>query len=321
MTERRLTQVLCIVAAALLPMLAGAQAFPSSPIRLVVGYPPGGGTDTTARVVAQKLSETLGQQVVVENKPGATGIIAGQYVAKAKADGYTLLMMTANDTALPALNSQLPFDLIKDFSPVSLLTIGPMVLVVNPTLPVANVQDLIALGRTRTLTFGSSGIGGAPHLAGELFGSMAKIKQLHVPYKGGGDLVTAVMSGQIDLCFTSVASAAGLIEANKLKAIAVSSAKRVPALPSVPSLDESGLTGYNYSSGYGIVAPAGVPAPIVAQLQEHIARAIANAEIGNSLNRQGFVPQSNTPAQFAAMIEREIALNASLAKQAGVTPQ
>ena len=321
MTGRRFTRLLSTIAASLLPLLAGAQSFPSSPVRLVVGYPPGGGTDTTARVVAQKLGEILGQQVVVENKPGATGIIAAQYVAKAKPDGYTLLMLTANDTALPALNSNLPFDLVRDFSPVSLLTIGPMVLVVNPTLPVANVQELIALGRTRTLTFGSSGIGGAPHLAGELFGSMAKVKQLHVPYKGGGDLVTAVMSGQIDMCFTSVASAVGLIEANKLKAIAVSSSKRVPALPSVPSLDESGLTGYNYSSWYGIVAPAGVPAPIIAQLQENIAKAIANPEIGSSLNKQGFVPQSNTPAQFAAMIEREIALNASLAKQAGVQPQ
>ena len=321
MTVRRFVRLLSMVAASLLPALAVAQAFPNAPLRLVVGYPPGGGTDTTARVVAQKLGETLGQQVVVENKPGATGIIAAQYVAKAKPDGYTLLMLTANDTALPALNAQLPFDLVRDFTPVSLLTIGPMVLVVNPTLPVANIQELITMGRTRTLTFGSSGIGGAPHLAGELFGSMAKTKQLHVPYKGGGDLVTAVMSGQIDMCFTSVASAVGLIESGKLKALAVSSAKRVPALPGVPSLDESGLTGYNYSSWYGIVAPAGVPAAIVAHLQEHIARAIANAEIGNSLNKQGFVPQSNTPAQFAAMIEREIALNASLAKQAGVQPQ
>ena len=321
MNERPISRLLSILAASLLPLLATAQSFPSAPIRLVVGYPPGGGTDTTARVVAQKLAETLGQQIVVENRPGATGIIAAQFVAKAKPDGYTLLMLTANDTALPALNAQLPFDIVRDFSPVSLLTVGPMVMVVNPTLPVATVQELIALGRTRTLTFGSSGIGGAPHLAGELFGSMAKIKQLHVPYKGGGDLVTAVMSGQIDMCFTSVASAVGLIEANKLKAIAVSSSRRVPALPTVPSLDESGLAGYNYSSWYGIVAPAGVPPAIISQLQEHIARAIASPEIGNSLNKQGFVPQSNTPAQFAAMIEREIALNASLAKQAGVQPQ
>ena len=321
MNRSKLTRIALVAAALLLPLHAGAQSFPASPIRLVVGYPPGGGTDTTARVVAQKLSETLGQQVVVENKPGATGIIAAQYVAKSKPDGYTLLMLTANDTALPALNSQLPFDLVKDFTPVSLLTIGPMVLVVNPTLPVANVQELIALGRTRTLTFGSSGIGGAPHLAGELFASMGNVKQLHVPYKGGGDLVTAVIGNQIDMCFTSVASAVGLIETGKLKALAVSSAKRVPALPSVPSLDEAGLAGYNYVSWYGIVAPAGVPTPIVTQLQEHIAKAIANPEIGASLNKQGFVPQSNTPAQFAAMIEREIALNAGLAKQAGVKPQ
>ena len=314
---------LIAIAALLVPMATFAQApgFPSAPIRLVVGYPPGGGTDTTARVVARKLAESLGTPVVVENRPGATGIIAGQFVAKAPADGYTLLMMTANDTALPALNSKLPFDLVRDFTPVSLLTIGPMVLVVNPSLPAESVKELIALGKARPLNFGSSGVGGTPHLAGELFGAMANIKMLHVPYKGGGDLVTAVMSGQIDFCFTSIASAAGLIKTNKLKALAVSSLKRVGELPSVPSLDESGLTGYDYSSWYGVVGPAGLPASVLATLQDHISKAVINAEISDSLKKQGLEPKASTPAQFSSLIEREIAQNSVLAKRAGLQAQ
>ena len=314
---------LIAIAALLVPMatLAQAPGFPNAPIRLVVGYPPGGGTDTTARVVARKLAESLGTPVVVENRPGATGIIAGQFVAKAPADGYTLLMMTANDTALPALNSKLPFDLVRDFTPVSLLTIGPMVLVVNPSLPAESVKELIALGKARPLNFGSSGVGGTPHLAGELFGAMANIKMLHVPYKGGGDLVTAVMSGQIDFCFTSIASATGLIKTNKLKALAVSSLKRVGELPSVPSLDESGLTGYDYSSWYGVVGPAGLPASVLATLQDHISKAVINAEISDSLKKQGLEPKASTPAQFSSLIEREIAQNSVLAKRAGLQAQ
>lgn len=314
-------RVLLALSAFALPLHSIAQTFPTKPLRLVVGYPPGGGTDTTARVVGQKLAESLEQNVVVENRPGATGIIANQYVAKAPADGYTLLMLTANDTALPALHAKLPFDLVRDFAPVSLLTIGPMVLVSNTSLPARNVNELIALAQSRKLSFGSSGIGGTPHLAGELFSTMAKVKLLHVPYKGGSELVVAVTSGQIDMCFTSVTSALNLTGAGKLRALAVSSAKRVSAMSSVPTLDESGLAGYDYSSWYGIAAPAGVPRNIVALLNTHIVKVVSSPEIKDALNKQGFEPQTNTPAQFAALIEREIAQNTELAKQAGVQPQ
>jgi len=300
---------------------AQAQAFPSSPIKLVVGYPPGGGTDTTARTVARKMAESLGQAVVVENRPGATGIIAGQFVAKSPADGYTLLMMTANDTVLPALNAKLPFDLVKDFTPVSLMTVGPMVMVVSPTLPAQNVKDLIALGKTHQLNFGSSGIGGTPHLAGELFGSIAGIKMLHVPYKGASEMLPAVMSGQIDFCFTSITSAVSLMAAGKLKAVAVSSKARVPELAAVPTLDESGMSGYDYSSWYGVVGPVGMPRPVLAVLQEHIAKAVAHPEVAESLKKQGFQPRASTSAQFGSLIEREIAQSAILAKQAGLQAQ
>lgn len=314
-------RVLLALSALALPLNSIGQTFPTKPLRLVVGYPPGGGTDTTARVVGQKLAESLEQNVVVENRPGATGIIANQYVAKAPADGYTLLMLTANDTALPALHATLPFDLVRDFAPVSLLTIGPMVLVSNTALPARNVNELIALAQSRKLSFGSSGIGGTPHLAGELFSTMAKVKLLHVPYKGGSELVVAVTSNQIDMCFTSVTSALNLTGAGKLRALAVSSAKRVSAMSSVPTLDESGLAGYDYSSWYGIAAPAGVPRNIVALLNTHIVKVVSSPEIKDALNKQGFEPQTNTPAQFAALIEREIAQNTELAKQAGVQSQ
>ena len=312
---------LLALAALVLPLHSLAQTFPYKPLRLVVGYPPGGGTDTTARVVGQKLAESLGQNVVVENRPGATGIIANQHVATAPADGYTLLMLSSNDTALSALHAKLPFDLVRDFAPVSLLTIGPMVLAVNTSLPARNVNELIALAQSRKLSFGSSGIGGTPHLAGELFSTMAKVKLLHVPYKGGAELVVAVTSGQIDMCFTSITSALGLAGAGKLRALAVSSAKRVSAMSSVPTLDESGLSGYDYSSWFGIVAPAGVPRSIVAQLNTHIVKVVNSPEIKDALNKQGFEPQTNSPAQFAALIEREIAQNTELAKQAGIQPQ
>lgn len=318
---RSLLRFAAAAAVALAPLVAAAQAFPSGPIKLIVGYPPGGGTDTTARVVARRLAETLNVPVVVENRPGATGIIAAQFVTKQPADGYTLLMMTANDTVLPALNSKLPFDLTRDFTPVSLLTVGPMVLVVNPSLPAQNINDLVALGKTRTLNFGSSGVGGTPHLAGELFGSMSNLKMLHVPYKGGSDLVAAVMGGQIDFCFTSIASAVSLMKANKLKALAVSSGTRVAELPGVPTLDEAGLKGYDYSSWYGIVAPPGVPAPIVATLQDHIAKAVAYPEIAESLKKQGLEPRASSSAQFGSLIEKEIAQNSALAKRAGLQAQ
>lgn len=300
---------------------APAQTYPAKAVRLVVGYPPGGGTDATARIVGQKLAEALGQPVVIENRPGATGIIANEFVAKSAPDGYTLLMLTANDTALPALHASLPFDLVRDFSPVSLLTIGPMVIVSNPALPARNVQELIGLARSGKMTFGSSGIGGTPHLAGELLASMAKVKLLHVAYKGGAQLVIAVSSGEIDMCFTSITSALSLIGTNRLKAIAVSSAKRVSSLPAVPTIAESGLPGYDYSSWYGIAAPAGVPKNVVGHLNGQIAKVVNTPEMKESLGKQGFEPQTDTAENFAALIKREIEQNTRLAKLAGVKAQ
>lgn len=299
--------------------LVAAQNYPSKPIHLVVGYSPGGGTDATARVVAQKLSDNLGQTVIVENRPGASGSIAIERVAASPADGYTLLMLTSNETVLPALRAKLPFELERDFAPVSEVTIGPMLLVVHPSVPAHNIKELVALARSQPgkLSFGSSGVGGTPHLAGELFNLLAKVKLLHVAYKGGADAVMAAASGQVDTSFASVTSGLPMLAIGKLRALAISSAKRMSSVASIPTLDESGVAGYDYSAWYGVSAPAGTPKAIVTRLNAEIGKVVATAEMKESLNKQGLEPQTNTPEQFAAFIHSEIARSAKLIKLTG----
>jgi tripartite-type tricarboxylate transporter receptor subunit TctC len=298
---------------------SSAQGYPAKPIRIVVGYSPGGGTDATARAVGQKLSDNLGQPVVVENRPGASGSLALERVARSPADGYTLLMLTSNETVLPALRTNLPFDLQRDFAPVSVVTVGPMVLVVHPSMPVRNVKELVALARSQAgkLSFASSGIGGTPHLAGELFSLTAKVKLMHVPYKGGADAVIAAASGQVDMSFASVTAGRPFVDGGRLKALAVTSVKRVSSLPSVPTLDESGLKGFDYSAWYGIAAPAGSPQAVIGRLNTEIAKIVATADMKELLNRQGLEPHTNTPEQFAAFIRSEIAQSARLVASAG----
>ena len=298
-----------------------AQHYPVKPIRIVVGYGAGGGADVTARMVGQKLSEHLGQPVVVENRLGASGSIATARVAASPADGYTLLMAVSGDTVLPALRAKLPYDLERDFAPVSLVTIGPYLLVVHPSVPARNARDLITLARSRPgkLNYGSAGVGGGVHLAGELFKLMAKVNIVHVPYKGGSaESVIAVAVGQIDISFPNITAALPLLEARKVRSLAVTSAKRASLMPSIPTLDESGLPGYDRSTWYGLLAPAGVPKVIIAQLHAVIDKVVNAPEMKESFNKQGAEPQTNTPEQFAALIRSELAQNASLVKLAGL---
>lgn len=319
-----------------LPMLAGiiaftslsvidssAQNYPTRPIRLIVGFPPGGGPDVTGRVIAQKLTDNLGQTMVVENRPGAAGFIALERVATSSADGYTLLMMSSNDTALPALRTKLPFDLERDFAPVSLVTSGAMVLVVNSSMPARNVKELIALARAQPgkLKFGSGGAGGTVHLTAELFNSMAKVNILHVPYKGSADIVVAIAAGQIDMSFPSITIAQPLLDAGKLKALAITSAKRSSSVPSISTLDESGLPGFDRYAWYGVAAPAGVPKNIIARLNTEIGKVVNTPEMKKSFEKQGLEVQTNTPEQYAAFIRSEIAQNAKLVQMAGVKPE
>lgn len=296
-----------------------AQNYPVKPIRMVVGFSAGGITDVLARMVALKLSEPLGQPVIVENRPGASTVIANERVATSPPDGYTLLMMGTSATVLPSLRAKLPYDLERDFAPVSLIAVSPFVLLIHPSVPARNLKQLIALARSQPgkLSYGSVGIGSPPNLMAELFNLMAKVKTVHVPYKGGADAAVALASGQIDIYFSSLPSMLPLLETGKVRSLAVTSVKRLSALPSVPTLDESGLPGYESINWNGVCAPAGVPKAIIARLNAAISKVVNSAEMKESLDKQGMEPQANTPEQFAVFIRGEIEKNARLIKLIG----
>ncbi len=294
-----------------------AQSYPVKPVRLLVGFAPGGSTDVTARAVAQKMGESLGQNVIVENRAGASGALATERVATSAPDGYTLLMMSVSDTVLPALRT-LPYNLERDLAPVSLVTILPLVLVVHPSVPARNVNDLIALARSKPgkLDYGSSGVGSASHLPGELFNLLAKVNIVHVPFKGGSESVIAAASGEVAMSYASIAAVMPLVERGKLRALAVTSAKRASSAPSIPAFAES-LPGYECSGWNGIMAPAAVPKNIVARLNAAVVKVVNAPEMKEWLGRQGFEAQTNTPAEFAAFIRRELAQNAKLVSSTG----
>jgi tripartite-type tricarboxylate transporter receptor subunit TctC len=309
-----------IVACANLPIADSlAQSFPNKPIRLYLGFSVGSAPDAIARLLAPVLFENLGQPVVVENRGGAGGSIATETVAKSPADGYTLLLMAAADTLQPALRAKLPYDLERDFAPVSLVAVGTAVLAIHPSVPARNVKELMALARSNPgkLSYGSSGVGSSSHLMGELFNAMAGMNVVHVPYKGSADSAIATAAGQIEISFPSVVALLPLQEAGKLRALAVTSAKRASLLPSIPTLNESGLTGYDRTTWWGVVAPTGVSRDIITRLHAVIGKIVNTPEMKASINRQGLEPQTNTPEQFAAFIHGEIAQNARLIKLAG----
>ena len=321
-SERRLFQLLAgIVVCANLPAFdSWAQSYPAKPIRMVVGFAAGGATDATGRMVAQKLTAHLAQPVVVENRTGAGGSIATERVAASPADGHTLLLLPASGPIDSVLRPKLPYDLTRDFATISLVVIGPYMLVVHPSVPARNVKELVALARSKPgkLSYGSAGVGSSAHLANELFNSMAKVIMLHVPYKGAAESVVANASGEVDLNFTSINTALPLLKADRLRPLAVTSAKRSSSMPSLPTLDESGMPGYDRVGWWGVIAPAGVPKDIIAQLNATIAKAINTPEMKESLNKLGFEPHTSTPEQFAALIRTEIAQNIKLIKAVGV---
>jgi tripartite-type tricarboxylate transporter receptor subunit TctC len=297
-----------------------AQTYPAKPVRLIVGLSAGGAADISARLVAQKLSEKFSQPVLVENRTGAGGSLAAERLAKSPADGYTLGLLTASNAALPALNAKLPYNLERDFVPVSLIVDLPFVLVVHPSGPARSVKELLSLARAQPgkLTYGSAGIGSGAHLAAELFKFMAKVDILHVPYKGGAEASVALAAGQIDLSLPAISSVLPLLDAGNLRALAVSSAKRASLMPSIPTLDESGVPGYDRSVWYGIAAPAGVPSNIITRLNGAITDIVNTAEMKEALRKQGLQAVTNTPGQFAALLRDEIAANRTLIAVAGV---
>jgi tripartite-type tricarboxylate transporter receptor subunit TctC len=299
---------------------ASAQTYPVKPVHMVVGYPPGGAVDFTARLFAQKLSDSLGQPVIVENRPGSSTAIATDRVAKAPADGYTLLLIPTSAAVQSALRKDLPYDLERDLAPVLLLSIGPYVLVAHPSVPANNVKELIALARAKpgTLNYGSAGLGSANHLAGALFGLMANVNIVHVPYKGTGEAAIGAASGQAPLSFLSVAGALPLLENRKLKALAVTSVKRAALLPSLPTVSEAGLPGYDYVPWYGVSTTAGVPKEIITRLNTLLGKIALMPEVKDALNKQGFEPQPGAPDEFAAVIHREIERTVKLIRLTGL---
>jgi tripartite-type tricarboxylate transporter receptor subunit TctC len=297
-----------------------AQTWPAKPIRMLFGFAAGGAGDISARMLAQKLSEALGQNVVVENRPGAGGAIADDAVAKSAPDGYTLLYAAGSSAILPSIRAKLPYDIERDFAPVSLVVITSFTLAVHPSVPVRDVQALIALAKSQPgkLTFSSPGVGSSAHFAAEFFNMMAGLKILHVPYKGAGEATTAAVAGEIDMVFPSVTGVLPLAAAGKLKALGVTSAKRAPLLPDLPTLDEAGVSGYERLGWNGVLVPAAASKDVVARLNTAILQVVNTPQMTEAFVKQGLEVRTTTPDAFAAFIRREMAQNAKLAKFAGI---
>jgi len=314
--------LLGLAAALLLALapLAQAEPYPSKPIHFIVPYPPGGPLDTVARLLARKVSESVNQPVIVENKPGAGGNIGAEYVAKSAPDGYTILMGAVATHAInPTLYSHIPYDPVKDFAPVTELAWTPNVLVVNPSLPVSNVQQFIAYAKAHPgqLNFGSGSTGSAGHLAGELFKSMAGVQMVHVPYKGAAPAMQDLIAGRIQLMFDNLASSLGHIRAGSVKALAVTTAKRSSMAPQLPTIAESGLPGFDISTWFGVFAPGGTPQPVVQQLHDEFVKALDAPDVRATMKKLGAEPVGNTPQEFAAYIHSEAQKYARVIRASG----
>jgi tripartite-type tricarboxylate transporter receptor subunit TctC len=300
--------------------VSAQSAYPVKPLRLLVGFPPGGSTDVLSRQIGARLGEALGQQIVIDNRPGAAGNLASELVAKGVADGYTLMMATVASHAInPAMYRKLPFDPLRDFAPVTLVATYPLLLSINPTVPAKNVKDLIAMAKAKPgqIRLASSGSGSPGHLSGEIFKALAGIDWLHVPYKGGAPANLAVLSGEAHVTFATLPGMMPFVKAGRVTAAAVTTAKRSPALPDVPSVAESGLPGFDVSSWAGVVGPAKLPQPIVRKLNEELRRVIEAKELRDRLAAEGANPVGNTPEQFAAFLKAEVAQWSKAVKAAG----
>ncbi|WP_431284040.1 Bug family tripartite tricarboxylate transporter substrate binding protein [Humitalea sp. 24SJ18S-53] len=308
-------------AAALLPMAARAQTWPTRPFRFVIPYPPGGPTDILGRVVALGMPAAIGQSVVVENRAGASGVIGSQEVARAAPDGQTFLVNASIHTIIPHLNRAMPFDALADFVPVTMIARVPLMVVVNPALPIQTIADLIAWLRANPgrASFASSGNAAAPHLAGELFKQMTDTQMQHIPYRGSGPAIADLMAGNVQVMFDSIPSSAGAVRAGQLRALAVTSTTRTAAFPELPTVAEAGVPGFDISTWYGIWAPARTPMPIVERLQQATASAVAAPEAAARLASLGAEPVADTPAQFAAFCRSEYDRWGALVRTAGIT--
>jgi tripartite-type tricarboxylate transporter receptor subunit TctC len=292
----------------------GGVDYPVKPIRLVVGFSAGGGTDLTARIIAQKLSAYLGQPVIVDNRTGASGTIAMARVASSEPDGYTLAIAVAGDTIPSEARKNLSYDLLRDFVPISLAVVAPYILVINPAVNATSVEQLIALAKAQPgkLMFASVGVGSTPHLMGELFSSLAKVSLFHVPFKGAPESSIAVVNGSVQMTFLTFSIAMPLLSTHKLRPLAVTTIKRARLLPSLPTLAESGLQGYDRSGWTGVIAPAGVPRKIVEKLNTGMVSSLNTADTNEVFSKQGLEPLTGTPEEFEAFMRRELKANTEL---------
>ena len=308
----------CLAVALLAATAAAAQDYPNKAIRIVVPFPPGGATDVVTRIVAQKLTDQFGRQVVAENRGGAGGIVGSEAVAKAAPDGYSLVMGTTGTHAINAtLYPRLSYDPVRDFAPVTRTALLPNLIVEHPSIPAKNIRELIALAKKNPgqLTYASSG--SALYLSGALFTSMAGIDMIHVPYKGGGQAMPALLGGEVALSFATVVSSLPHVKTGKLRGLAVTSAKRTPAAPEFPTVAESGLKGYEAVAWYGVLAPAATPREIIMRLNGEIVRALKLPEVQQLLLTQGAEPVSDTPEQFAAIMKTDIAKWGEVVRKSG----
>jgi tripartite-type tricarboxylate transporter receptor subunit TctC len=322
-------RIVCIATAAAFSCAASpayaqdAQQYPSKPVRFVIGFAPGGFTDLMARLLASRLSETWGQQVIPDNRPGGGSIIATDIVAKAPPDGYTLLMMTDNHVTNPSLFKSLPYDSEKHFAPVTLAALAPFMLLIHPSLPVQSVKDLIALARARPgeLAFGSGGIGGPGHLAGEMLNTLAKVRMVHVPYKGGALAMVDLQAGNVQLYFGNVPTSLPHVQSGRVRALAVTTAKRAAVAPEYPTVAEAGVPGFELSPFYGVITRAGTPPDVLVKLNRDIVAILRNPATRERITSLGGDPVGNSQAEFAAFLKSESVKWGKLVRDSGATPQ
>ena len=319
-----LNLLLGLALAAGLPAIESAAQtakYPDRPVKMMVGFTAGGGTDVVARILAQKMSETIGQSVFVENRPGASGLLAVEAVAKSPPDGYTLLMGTQTTYAVaPTLYRKTSIDPSRDFAGISMSAVSPLVLVVHPSVPAQSVKDVIAMAKAKagTLNFGSGGLGTTPHMTGELFQSVAGIKMAHIAYRGEAPAINDLLGGQIPLMFANLSAVIGNVRAGQLRALAVTSAQRAPAAPEIPTVAESGLPGFETSTWFALVAPAGTPPDVLARLNAEVKRSLAQADVKQRFAGLGMTAEDSTPEGLDAYIKSEIAKWTKVIKDADI---
>lgn len=316
--NRACCAVVLIAGFAALP-IASAQDYPTRPVRFIVGFVPGGVADLLARSLAQKLTDAWGQQVIVDNRSGGGGVISMQITGKAAPDGYTLLMGSSTQFSInPALRPNLPYDPVRDYTPITNVAVTPVILTVQASSSARSLQELVLIAKKENLSYGSTGYGGAPHIAGELLKRHAGINMTHIPFKGGGDSIVAIMGGHVQASFGAVSTAQPHLRGGRLRALGVTTSKRMSAIPDVPTFAEQSLPGFEVVQWYGVFASAGLPQPVLRKLNETLTRALATPEFREQFNAQGVELMQSTPVAFAGYVKNELARWTKVLKEMGI---